>query len=118
MSTSVAEHVPDATAQAPDTFRRRLLDGLGASIEERGYRESTVADIVRHARTSKRTFYDQFSGKEQCFAELLTANTEDLVRGVAQRLQADPRIDGFVVEAENFESIHNHSAFARIARGL
>jgi GTP cyclohydrolase I len=43
---------------------------------------------------------------------------EDLVRGVAARLQADPRVDGFIVEAENFESIHNHSAYARIARGL
>jgi len=43
---------------------------------------------------------------------------EDLVRGIAARLQEDPRIDGFVVEAENFESIHNHSAYARIARGL
>jgi GTP cyclohydrolase IB len=43
---------------------------------------------------------------------------EDLVRGVASRLQADPRVGGFVVEAENFESIHNHSAYARIARGL
>jgi GTP cyclohydrolase FolE2 len=42
---------------------------------------------------------------------------EDLVRGVAQRLAADARFDGFVVEAENFESIHNHSAYARIARG-
>ena len=43
---------------------------------------------------------------------------EDLVRGVAARLAADARIDGFVVEAENFESIHNHSAYARIARNL
>jgi GTP cyclohydrolase I len=43
---------------------------------------------------------------------------EDLVRGVATRLTEDPRVDGFVVEAENFESIHNHSAYARIARGL
>jgi GTP cyclohydrolase I len=43
---------------------------------------------------------------------------EDLVRGVAGRLAADPRFDGFSVEAENFESIHNHSAYARIARGL
>ena len=42
---------------------------------------------------------------------------EDLVRGVAARLQVDDRVDGFVVEAENFESIHNHSAYARIARG-
>lgn len=60
-------------------FRRRLLDGLSASIAERGYRESTVADIVRHARTSKRTFYDHFATKEECFAELLSANNEDLV---------------------------------------
>jgi len=43
---------------------------------------------------------------------------EDLVRGVAARLAADHRIDGYSVEAENFESIHNHSAYARIARGL
>jgi GTP cyclohydrolase I len=43
---------------------------------------------------------------------------EDLVRGVAARLQADARVDAFSVEAENFESIHNHSAYARIARGL
>jgi GTP cyclohydrolase I len=42
---------------------------------------------------------------------------EDLVRGVAARLAADARFDGFIVEAENFESIHNHSAYARIARG-
>jgi GTP cyclohydrolase I len=42
---------------------------------------------------------------------------EDLVRGVAARLAADRRFAGFQVEAENFESIHNHSAYARIARG-
>jgi len=37
---------------------------------------------------------------------------EDIVRNIALRLQADPRIDWFAVEAENFESIHNHSASA------
>jgi GTP cyclohydrolase IB len=43
---------------------------------------------------------------------------EDLVRGVAARLTEDARIGGFAVEAENFESIHNHSAYARIARNF
>jgi GTP cyclohydrolase I len=43
---------------------------------------------------------------------------EDLVRGVAARLADEARIAAFAVEAENFESIHNHSAYARIARGL
>jgi GTP cyclohydrolase I len=40
---------------------------------------------------------------------------EDLVRDVAGNLKADQRILSFMVEAENFESIHNHSAFARIS---
>jgi MptA/FolE2 family GTP cyclohydrolase len=39
---------------------------------------------------------------------------EDLVRDVALALAREPRVLGYVVEAENFESIHNHSAFARI----
>ena len=43
---------------------------------------------------------------------------EDLVRGVASRLAADSRFEGFSVEAENFESIHNYSAYARIAQRL
>ena len=41
---------------------------------------------------------------------------EDLVRDVAAGLQADSRLHGFTVQAENFESIHNHSAYARITR--
>jgi GTP cyclohydrolase I len=42
---------------------------------------------------------------------------EDLVRGIAARLVRDHRFEGFRVEAENFESIHNHSAYACIDRG-
>ncbi len=41
---------------------------------------------------------------------------EDLVRDVALLLNQDMRVGAYVVEAENFESIHNHSAFARIVR--
>ena len=40
---------------------------------------------------------------------------EDIVRDVAVRLNADERIVAYTVEAENFESIHNHSAYAHIA---
>jgi GTP cyclohydrolase I len=42
---------------------------------------------------------------------------EDLVRGIAARLVDDSRLRGFSVAAENFESIHNHSAYAEIVRG-
>jgi len=54
-------------------FRQRLLDGLAAAIGRDGYRNTTVADIVKHARTSRRTFYEHFASKEACFIALLTA---------------------------------------------
>ena len=41
---------------------------------------------------------------------------EDMVRDVAGQLNREPRIDAYVVESENFESIHNHSAYALIER--
>ena len=39
---------------------------------------------------------------------------EDMVRDIAARLNVDERIGSYVVESENFESIHNHSAYAQI----
>lgn len=42
---------------------------------------------------------------------------EDLVRDIAQKLKDDDNITWFSVSAENFESIHNHSAFAEIISG-
>ena len=43
---------------------------------------------------------------------------EDLVRGIAARMVGDSRFESFSVGAENFESIHNHSAYAEIVRGV
>ena len=87
MASAAVDPVLDDT----DPFRLRLLDGLAASIGERGYRATTVADIVRHARTSKRTFYDQYASKEQCFLELLLADSEKL--GESIRAAVDPEGD-------------------------
>ncbi|BBY94771.1 TetR family transcriptional regulator [Mycobacterium gallinarum] len=74
-----------------DPFRDRLLDGMAASIVERGFRDTTVADIVRHARTSKRTFYAQFASKEDCLIELLRRNNETLITNI--RNAVDPEAD-------------------------
>ncbi|WP_297449659.1 GTP cyclohydrolase FolE2 [Ferrovum sp.] len=41
---------------------------------------------------------------------------EDMVRDIAHKLDDDPRIEAYVVESENFESIHNHSAYALVER--
>ena len=41
---------------------------------------------------------------------------EDMVRDVAAQLNIETRIDAYIVESENFESIHNHSAYALIEK--
>ncbi|SDI86640.1 transcriptional regulator, TetR family [Frankineae bacterium MT45] len=67
----------------PGSFRHRLLDGLAASIREKGFRETTVADIVRHARTSRRTFYAEFASREECYIALLQTVNELMKRQIA-----------------------------------
>ncbi|BBZ56884.1 TetR/AcrR family transcriptional regulator [Mycolicibacterium phocaicum] len=79
----------DGEVNAAQPFRGRLLDGLATSLETRGYRDTTVADIVRNAKTSKRTFYDQFASKEECFVELLRANNEDLIARIRAAIDPD-----------------------------
>jgi len=88
---TVTEDRESVATDDASPFRSRLLDGLDASINERGYRDTTVADIVRHARTSKRTFYDQFTSKQECFIELLRTNNEEMIKRI--RGSVDPEAD-------------------------
>lgn len=77
------EVLEKTTADAdPGGFRQRLLDALEASIAEDGYAKTTVADIVRRARTSRRTFYENFASKEACFVELLTGANRQQVEQI------------------------------------
>ncbi|HEX4721682.1 MAG TPA: helix-turn-helix domain-containing protein [Pseudonocardiaceae bacterium] len=64
-------------------FRDRLLDGLAHSIRERGFHDTTIADIVRGAHTSRRTFYDEFPSKEACFLALLRSTNDVVARRIA-----------------------------------
>jgi AcrR family transcriptional regulator len=72
-----------AAGPAPASSRDRVLAGLAAALRERPYPEITVADVVRHARTSRRTFYEHFAGKQDCFVALLDEETRRAVSRVA-----------------------------------
>jgi AcrR family transcriptional regulator len=49
--------------------RERLLRAMGHCVSEDGYAETTIADVVRVARTSRSVFYKHFADKEECFVE-------------------------------------------------
>lgn len=70
-------------------FRQRLLDALEQGIAEDGYPRTTVADIVRRARTSRRTFYEHFDSREACFVALLTDANAEQVRQISAAVDAN-----------------------------
>lgn len=83
----MTDNVTSATLQG--TFRERLLVGLAASIADRGFAATTIADIVREAQTSRRTFYAEFATREDCYVELLRATNETLARRITEGVDPD-----------------------------
>jgi AcrR family transcriptional regulator len=69
-------------APAPAGHRERLIAAMAESIEEKGYRETFVGDVVRLARTSRRSFYEQFADREACFLALFDAAHEEVIERV------------------------------------
>jgi AcrR family transcriptional regulator len=53
--------------QVAHNQRERLIAGLAAAVTERGYVAVTITDITKEARVSRRVFYENFAGKEECF---------------------------------------------------
>ena len=74
-----------ATAAKPAAagHRARLTGGLATAIAEKGYAAVTIADVVRVARVSKRTFYEHFPDKEACFLALYAETSDELIELIA-----------------------------------
>jgi AcrR family transcriptional regulator len=86
--------LPTETVRAAQ--RERLLRAVVAAVAQTGFRDVTVADIVRRARVSRAAFYAHFPGKEDCF---LAATREggqlmaDRVVAAARSLPAKTRAE-------------------------
>ncbi len=72
-TTRTAEHHPDGDGalarrpMEPSSPRERLLDGMARTVAQNGYAATAVADVLRAAKMSRRTFYERFVDKEDCF---------------------------------------------------
>lgn len=87
----------DLSERRTDPQHARLLEGLAASIREKGLARTQVTDIVRHARASRRTFYNHFEDKEACFVELMNtlsdAFLEQVDRSIDRAAPIETQID-------------------------
>jgi AcrR family transcriptional regulator len=82
---SGGERLPPGRHGMPRVFvaenqRERLLDGVVEAVAEHGYNATTIASITAAAKISRRTFYEYFEGKQDCFLaayEMIEAHVLD-----------------------------------------
>lgn len=72
--------------QVAHNQRERLIAGLATAVAERGYNAVTITHITREAKVSRRVFYENFEGKEECFLaafDVVVAHVRELVADAA-----------------------------------
>lgn len=77
------------TGTVREAQHARLMEGLAASIREKGLAGTQVSDIVRHAHASRRTFYNHFEDKEACFVELMTTLADAFLEEVDRAIDRE-----------------------------
>lgn len=68
--------------------RERLIAGLAEAVAEHGYSGTTIAHITRHAAVSRRTFYEHFSSKDECFVAAYETVMAELLARIADAFEA------------------------------
>ncbi len=97
---------------------------MAASIEQRGYRDTTVADVVRIARTSRRAFYEHFEDRDACFLALFDATNDALMAQITAAVdpddsldeQVDTAVDAYIDNVTRLPALY--SSFVRELPGL
>jgi AcrR family transcriptional regulator len=78
---------PGHPAVASTGHRERLLAAMAQAVASRGLANTTVADVVTLARVSRRTFYEHFASREDCFLALYEAISAQALRVLAAAIE-------------------------------
>jgi AcrR family transcriptional regulator len=81
--------IEETSPPAQPGHRERLIAAMAQSIEEKGYRETFVADVVRIARTSRRNYYEHFKDRDACFLALFDAANDRVIEQVAAAVRPE-----------------------------
>jgi AcrR family transcriptional regulator len=76
-NVAMVELVQEQQGSGVHQHRRRLLEGMAHSVAAKGYPDTTIADIVREAAVSRRTFYEHFTTKAECLIALYVASSHN-----------------------------------------
>lgn len=81
-----SQAISPAALEPPNAYRPRLLEGMAHSVAAKGYADTTVADIVREAGVSKRTFYECFATKADCLIALYEAASHNALKMLGEAI--------------------------------
>jgi AcrR family transcriptional regulator len=73
--------------QVTESQRLRMLDALANATAEKGYANTTVADVLERAGVSRATFYEHFRGKDEAFLAAYETAVDVLFAGVGRALE-------------------------------
>lgn len=69
--------------------RERLIAGLAEAVAEHGFAGTTITHITKHASVSRRTFYEHFESKEECFLAAYDIVLEQIRKQVVEAAEAE-----------------------------
>jgi AcrR family transcriptional regulator len=70
--------------------RQRMIDAVAAVVARKGYPATTVGDVVAGAGVSRKTFYEHFSDKEECFLAAFDSGVDALLDAIVSAEPAHP----------------------------
>jgi AcrR family transcriptional regulator len=91
--TSILTVLPRGRHAAPrpvvrEAQRVRMLAAMVQAVADKGYARVAVADVIERAGVSRKTFYEQFANKEDCFLAAYDATVDDLLATIDVALEA------------------------------
>jgi AcrR family transcriptional regulator len=102
-------------AVVAESQRERLLVAMADATAAKGYANVAVADVIERAGVSRRSFYEHFANKEECFLAAYDAGVEALLRAIGEaEAVADGLVDGARAGTEVYlQVLADNPAFAR-----
>jgi AcrR family transcriptional regulator len=102
-------------AVVAESQRERLLVAMADAIAAKGYANVAVADVIERAGVSRRSFYEHFANKEECFLAAYDAGVEALLGAIAEaEAGAGGLLEGARAGTEVYlQLLSDNPAFAR-----
>src|SRR4051794_39615006 len=95
--------------------RDRMTDAMASAVAEKGYAAVTVGDVVAGAGVSRKTFYEHFRDKEECFLAAFDSGVDALLAAiVAARAEHDGWLETMRARVRAYlETLASRPEFAR-----